>query len=149
MAVTSKKARRERSHFTLQFEVSHEESQTIVSWSELLLWRSIYKLKAIRNGWIALVFTKRAQTSIYNFVTVGFARWNPIYGFFFPHLMSPLVQFLMNAKILKISKIIWWNKRECVTVVETQNIIASKRFIYSLSTGTPISWKFRNKRKRK
>ena len=29
MAVTSKKARQERSRFTLQFEVSHEESQRL------------------------------------------------------------------------------------------------------------------------
>ena len=53
MAVRSKKARRERSWFTLQFEVTEPrgKSETIVSWSESL-WRPIYRSKATRmDGW--------------------------------------------------------------------------------------------------
>ena len=142
MAVTSKKARRERSWFILQFEVSHEESQRLVSWSEPLLRRPINRSKATRNGWMEIVFTKRTQANIYNSVTL--AR-NSTYGFFFfPFDVAYIyVQFLMNARnsfrfrSLSISKVSWWNKRECVTVVETKDIIASpvasKRFIYSLS----------------
>ena len=54
MAVTSKKARRERSQFTLQFEVSYEESQRLVY---LLLRRPIFRPKATRNGYMELALT--------------------------------------------------------------------------------------------
>ena len=61
-------------------------------------------------------------------------------GFSFPFGVAFIyMQFLMNARnsfrfsSSSVSKVIWWNKRECVTVVETQDIIVSKRFIYSLS----------------
>ena len=39
--------------------------------------------------WMELVFTKQTQASIYNSVTVGFAR-NSTYGFFFSHLTLPI-----------------------------------------------------------
>ena len=88
---------------------------------------------------VELVFTKRTQASIYSFVTVGFAR-NSTYGIFSYHVMLPLcVQFLMNVRNLfrfssSIYKVIWWNKRECVTVTKTKDIfIWSKWFIYRLS----------------
>ena len=115
--------------------------ETIVSWSESLLRRPIYGPKATLNGWMELVFTKRThQASTIYSVTIGFAR-NFTYGVFFSHLVSPIyVQFLMNARnsfrlrSSSISKVIWWNKRECVTVVETWDIIVGKRLIYSLRT---------------
>ena len=90
MAVTSKKARRERSRFTLQFEVSHKESQRLLYLGANCFFEGLFTGRKQHGMGTELVFTKRTQTSIYNSVTVGFARRNSIYGFFFSHLMSPL-----------------------------------------------------------
>ena len=84
MAVTSKKVRREGSRFTLQFEVSHKESQRLVYLGANCFFEGLFTGRKQHGMGTELVFTKRTQTSIYNSVTVGFARRNSIYGFFFP-----------------------------------------------------------------
>ena len=125
MAVTSKKARQERSRFTLQFEFSHKESQRLLY---LRANRSFEGLFAGRkqhgmDGWSSYLQKEYIKRVFIHSVTVGFAR-NSSYGVFFSHLMSPIyVQLQMNARnsfrfrSSSISKVIWWNKRECVTVV--------------------------------
>ena len=118
MVIGNEKVRRERSPFTLQFEINYEERQTVVSCSESLLQRPKYRPKATRNGQMELIFAKRTQASIYSSATVGFAR-NSTYGFLLPFDVTFMyVQFLMNARNSfrfspSIYRVIWWNKREC------------------------------------
>ena len=64
MAVTRKKARQERSRFTLQFEVSYKESQRLVYFFAS---SKAYLQAKSNTEWID-------GTRIYNSVTVGFSR---------------------------------------------------------------------------
>ena len=97
MVVTSKKVRRERSRFTLQFEVSHKECQRLLYLGANCFFEGLFSTGRKQHGMgTELVFTKRTQTSIYNSVTVGFARRNSIYGFFFSHLIRLYVRAVPN-----------------------------------------------------
>ena len=84
MAVTSKKARQERSQFTPQFEVKHKESQKLLYLGANPFFEGLFtgRKQHGMDGW-------RTQESIYNSVTVDFAR-NSTYWLLFFHLMSPL-----------------------------------------------------------
>ena len=89
-------ARRERSRFTLQFEVNHEGSQRLLylganCFSEGFASPKDYLQAESKTEWmVELVFTKRTQASVYNSVTVGFAR-NFTVTFIY-------VQFLINVR---------------------------------------------------
>ena len=107
MVAANKKPRRERS----RFEVSHEESQTIVSWSKSLLRRPIWRPKATGNEWMnewmnewnsyprnerkrALYFCGRNWLCTKFYLRVFlFPIWCHLYVPVFPNECKKLVQF--------------------------------------------------------
>ena len=104
MAVTSKKARRERSRFTLQFEVSHKESPRLLYLGANCFFEGLFTAESntewgrssyLQNEhkWVFIILWPSASHGEILFTGFSFPVWCPLYIRAVPNDCKKLIPF--------------------------------------------------------